>query len=796
MTVLTRSNPVAQEAVSVVSPEDVHYQVVHWITGRFRIRIPRLGYDAEYAAKLLYVVSKITAVTTTRINPPARSLVVEYNPKLFGNTLAVVQAEIFQSIQSAATLPEVPLLEAEKDESSEDGANEHSISLWERLGMPAVGLGLSLGALMGVPIPGYVLASVVIAGALPVFKRAWDSIVEERQLTIDFLDGLAIALHAGHGNYFAPAFMLGLIEGGEVIRDMTARGSERASLDLLDCLGKTAFIERDGIEVEVPVKDIVEGDRVVLYPGDQVPVDGIVLRGTGLVDQCKLTGESVPVERSEGMEVFASTLLVDGQLVILTERVGNNTRAGVIVGLMQAAPVHDTRIENYAGTVANQMVVPTLGIAAGVGLMSGDIGRAIALLTLDLGTGIRVSVPTTILSALTYAAQHGVLIRSGRAIEYLARLDTIVFDKTGTLTKGHAGLTDIKVMDERFTADEILSMAASAEQGLTHPVAEAIVRHARELNMPLHDCEDWEYRVGLGVATKVCGVDLRVGSRRLMDTENICLEDLNQRFPDLNSGSCSVVYIGGDGRLIGVLLYSDPIRDESRDVISELTGAGITPHMLTGDVGRVARAVAKDLGIAPKNIYAEAFPERKVEVVKSLHDSGKVVAFCGDGINDSAALAYADVSISFAGATDIARETADVVLMEDDLRGLTLAIRIAKQAMEIVWQNTAIVALPNVGALLSGIFFALDPILAVVINNGTAILAELNGLRPLVGPGGPLPLPPVKDTQDFLADWESTHPSNPVQHVPPTHGEHEWERESGAIAPAGEPFHPVGASQS
>ncbi|AFY60045.1 heavy metal translocating P-type ATPase [Synechococcus sp. PCC 6312] len=752
----------------------VKFQVVHWIAGRFRIRIPRLGYDVEYGEKLLHVVSQINAVTRVRVNPPARSLVVEYDLKVLGYSMAVIQAEIYQSIELAAVLPDVPLLAAEVDSCQPEA---ETVNLWERMGLPALSLGLSLAALVGVPIPGVVIGGVVMAAALPAMKRAWDSMVNDRELTIDFLDALAISLHTAQGHYFAPAFMLGLIEGGEAIRDLTARGSERASLDLLDCLGKTAFVERDGIEVEIPVKDVVVGDRVVVYPGDQIPVDGMVIKGMGLVDQCKLTGESVPVTRTEGMEVFASTLLVEGQMVILAERVGNQTRAGVIVGLMQAAPVHDTRIENYAGMIANQAVIPTLGISAAVGLLSGDLNRAIALLTLDLGTGIRVSVPTTILSALTYAAQHGVLIRSGRAIELLARIDTVVFDKTGTLTQGHAGVTDIVVMNPDYTGPQILAMAASAEQGLTHPVATAIVRQAQHDHLELTDCEDWEYKVGLGVVTRVAGVNLLVGSRRMMQEYGVNLTELEQKHPELQTGRNSLVYVAGDGQLIGVILYSDPIRAESKAIIQELQGAGITPYMLSGDVGRVAQAVAGELGIHKNHIYAEAFPERKVEVVKGLHESGKVVAFCGDGINDSAALAYADVSISFAGATDIARETADVVLMEDDLRGLTLAIRIAKQAMDIVWQNTAIVAIPNLGAMVSGVVFALDPILAVVINNGTAILAELNGLRPLVGPGGALPLAAAKDPQQFLEEWEAIHPSQPVHH----NSHHESEQSSTSI---------------
>jgi heavy metal translocating P-type ATPase len=715
--------------------ETIHYEVIHWIPGRFRVRIPQLAWDEEYTLQLKYVLSKLDFATEVQINALARSLILNYNHQPTAVGIATIQEKLFQAIQQASSV-EIPA--GWTGEEKEKANNE--VDFVERLGFPVAGLVLSLGAMIGLPIPPILIGAVVFVGAIPVFKRAWDAIQEEHQLTIDFLDGLAIALHTATGHFFAPSFMLGLVEGGEVIRDMTARGSDRASLDLLDCLSKTAFVIRDGQVVEIPTQDVIVGDHVVVYPGDQVPVDGVVMEGTGIIDQCKLTGESVPVTRRVGEEVFASSLLVDGTLTILSERVGNNTRAGVIVNLMQAAPVHDTRVENYAATVANQMVIPTLLIGAGVGIFSGNLNRAIALLTLDFGTGIRVSVPTTILSVLTYAARNGVLIRSGRAIEMLATIDTVVCDKTGTLTIGHAGVNDIDVMDVRLTKEEILCYAASAEKGLTHPIAEAIVHHAKDTGVALKVCEEWEYKIGLGAVAKIDGMNIIVGSPRFMKQENVDLEEYDIRYPDAKSGGQSLVYIAGDGRLLGVIRYSDPPRPESKEVIRELKEMGITVHMLTGDVTRVANSIATNLGIHPNHVTAEAFPEKKVEVVKGLHDSGKVVAFCGDGINDSAALAYADASISFAGATDIARETADVVLMEDDLRGLIMAIKCARQAMDIIWQNTIIVAAPNLGALISGIFFALDPLLAVVINNGTAILAELNGLRPLIGPGEPMQL--------------------------------------------------------
>lgn len=725
-------NLLAAAEPSVTTSLTMSYQIAHQTPWHLRLKVASLGEDVEYAQRLMALATAIEGVVQVRINPAAKSISVEFDFQLSVEQTAIAHSTLVERLTQALD----PTITTESKQS----APKEEIDYFQRLGLPALGLVLGLGTVLGLPIPGVVVAGVVLAAAIPVFQRAIEGITQEQQLNIDFLDGLAIALHTSQGTYFAPGLMLGLIEGGEVIRDMTARGSERASLDLLDCLNGEVLVERDGQEIRILTKDIIQGDRVLVYPGDQIPVDGYIVRGTAIVDQCSLTGESVPVTREAGEEVFASTLVVDGYLCIFAERMGTNTRAGMILSLVESAPVHDTRVENYAAVVANQLVVPTLIAAAVVGIASNNLNRAIALLTLDIGTGIRISVPTTILSALTYAARNGVLIRSGRAIEFLAKIDTVVFDKTGTLTQGHAGITAVKLLHSQLSESEILALAATAEQGLNHPIAEAIVRHAREGSLPLYECDTWEYCVGLGVMATVNKMKLLVGSHRLMEQESIDLTSLSERYPEILSGSHSPVYVAGNGELLGVILYSDPSRPESRAVIQELRDLGIKAYMLSGDVTRVAKTVAQELAIDPDCVYAEAFPERKVDVVKSLHDSGRTVAFCGDGINDSAALAYADVSISFAGATDIARETADVVLMEDDLRSLILAIKVARQAMDIIWQNTAIVAVPNLGAMLGGVLFALDPVMAILINNGTSIIAELNGLRPLLSSDRTLPV--------------------------------------------------------
>ncbi|HNS02913.1 MAG TPA: heavy metal translocating P-type ATPase, partial [Anaerolineae bacterium] len=707
----------------------IHFQVKHWVKGRLRLVIPRLATDPEYGERLQYRIMATSEAFTVRINPKAQSLVVIYDPTQHDPPTVLEQVVI--SIKDAAA-PAVMLEKApvQVDES------EFRIDYKRRLGLPALALVLGAGTLTGVIFPPLLVGGVMIAAAIPSYKRAWEGIRHERKLNVDFLDSTAITLLTATGSFFPPALMIGLIESGEIIRDLTARRTARANLDLLDALGSTARIERDGVEVEVPLQEVEVGDVVVVYPGDQIPVDGVVLSGVGLVDQQKLTGESIPILREEGQDVLAATLVMDGALRIETRRTGDNTRAGVVVGLMKAAPIHDTRMEDYARKVGDKVVIPTLALGAAVFATTGMLHRGVSVITMDIGTGVRVSVPTAILSTLTYAARQGVLIRSGRAIEQLAMVDTIVFDKTGTLTQGNAGVVGIYTTRAELDGDTILQLAATAEQGLTHPVAEAITRHARQRSLPLKECEEWEFRVGQGVAAMIDGRQVYVGSHRMMGILGFDTDPLLAAHPEIEAMAASQVFVADDQGVLGVILYRDPPRHESAEVIRQLVERGITPYMLSGDMKKVADAVAAELGIAPEHVYAEAFPERKVEVVKALEDSGKKVVFVGDGINDSAALAHAAVSVSFAGATDMARETAEVVLMDNNLTSLITAIDAAKRAMRTVRENVGIVVVPNVAGMAAAALVGISPAIAVVLNNGAAIVAEMNGFRPLLGPAG------------------------------------------------------------
>jgi Cu2+-exporting ATPase len=712
----------------IQNPDEVAYQIVHAIPGRIRFRVPRIASDSDYTHRLTVLTKADANVTDVRVNEAAASIAVSYEIGLIADEK--MRSHLIELIQTASKADILIDLKATPNEQEP----QEETNFFSGLGLPALSATLALvGGPLGLPIPPVVIGGTIAITAIPIAQRAIESIVSEGRLNIDFLDLAAITITTLQGQFISPSIMIFLVEMGEAIREQTAKSSKRQTLDLLDSLKQLVWVERNGEKQQIAIHDVHPGDVVIVYPGDQIPVDGHIIRGKALIDEQKLTGESMPVMRRKGQVVYTSTLVREGQLYIRTEKVGVETRAGQIIKIMQDAPVHDTRIENYAANIANQAVVPTLLLSGVVFAFTRNFARAASVLTLDFATGIRVSVPTTVLAALTYAARRGILIRSGRALEKLAEVDAVVFDKTGTLTQGEAVVVSVERVNQSISTLQLLELAAAAEQRLTHPVADAIVRYAQEQGAKILPRGKWDYHIGLGVRAQIDGQTVLVGSDRFLLQEGVSLERLQQQQQHLLSGCNSLIYVASNGELMGLIAYRDPLRPESRAVIKALRKtAKMEIHLLTGDKKQTAIAVAEELGIENALTHAEAFPEEKVAVVKDLHSQGKTVAFIGDGINDSPALAYADVSVSFANGSDVARETADVVLMENNLRGLPEAIAIARQAMDLIHQNTGIVAIPNLGALVLAVAIGIDPLAATLVNNGSTVVAGLNGLRPLL----------------------------------------------------------------
>jgi len=696
------------------------HSIVHAVRGRMRFHVPRLRRDCQYGHRLKLLLETEISLSSVRISQVTASLIVNYPV----NQMAAAEIRSHMSYWlREARKPELAHLPSQLPVEVKQSGFDCQLSAL------ATGLALLSGP-FALPIPPLIIVSTICWATWPVLQRAVTGIIQQRQLTIDFLDLMTVGITACQGNYLTPALMLTLISLGEHIRDRTARSAQTHSLDLLGSWGQFVWIERDGEKQQIPLKEVEIGDTIIIHPGEQIPVDGSILRGKVLLDEQKLTGESIPVLKSRGNHVFASTLVREGSVYVLVERLGDNTRAGQSLKLIQEAPVHDTRMENYAAKLAQRAVLPTLLLGAGVFALTGNLSRTASILTLDFATGIRVSVPTTVLAALTYAAKQGILIRSGRALEKLAAVDTIIFDKTGTLTQGEVNVVGIESYSATVTQLELLELASAAEQCLLHPVAEAVMRHAIAAEIIIPSRSHWHYHLGLGVEAVIKGQQVLVGSDRFLRQQGVDMSGLEEE----SQSAESVVYIASDGQFVGKIRYRDVLRPESRAVIKQLLTVEHTPvHLLTGDQRHIANAVAQELGIPASHTHAEAFPAQKAEIVQRLHKSGKIVGFVGDGINDSPALAYADVSVSFANSSDIARETADVVLMDNDLSGLLTAMKIARQAHKLMQENTAIVAIPNLVALAIAVLFGLNPLTATLVNNGSTIVAGVNGLRPILG---------------------------------------------------------------
>jgi heavy metal translocating P-type ATPase len=546
------------------------------------------------------------------------------------------------------------------------------------------------------------------------------------------LDTLAISASMLQGNPLAGCIVTWLIKLGDMIRDLTAAGQKRAISELLEFQTKHAWVLRDGNVVQIPAAELAEGDHVVVYPGEMIPVDGEIIDGHATIDQKTITGEGLPVNRTVGETAFAATVIREGQITVRALRVGSATTAGQIVHLVESAPIGDTRMQNHAERFADRLVAPTLGLAVGTAALTGDFNRFLSLVIVDYGTGIRVAAPTSVLSSMTHAARAGIIIKSGGHMEKLADIDTIVFDKTGTLTHGTPAVIDVLSYQDTITPGHLLGLAAAAETKLQHPVAEALRSRARQLQVNIPECNETTYRLGLGVEGQVNGYYLHVGNQRFMRQSDIATDKSASDRAALDERGYSCLYIAVDGQLAGLVPYSDEIRTESRPVIQRLHEMGIAHTiMLTGDNGTVARAVCRNIGLTEH--FADMLPSDKASVIQELQRQGRRVAMVGDGINDSPALSFADVGIAMKHGAEVTHESADVILMEDSLWKLVKAVEISQGAVRLIKQNYAIVAGLNslaLGLALPG--GLITPEVTALISNGSAILASMNGIRPIL----------------------------------------------------------------
>lgn len=708
----------------------MEFSVRHYMKGRVRLYIPDLCRDRGLSENAIGWLTQQQAVRNVRINYDCSSLVIDFDPKyeelfrnLFGRLRLITKNDL-------AAIISMGLSESPTRHEARELLNNNAGTIPNYpLTLPTLSLVMAFTANPWIRL---INTPLILWNAYPIAVRAYDVWRKEKRLNVDFLDTLAISASLIQGNFVAGSLITWLIKLGDWIRDLTASGSRRAISDLLEYRNKTAWVLRDGNIVSVESDHLRVGDHVVVFPGEMIPVDGEIIEGRALIDQKTITGEGLPVSRTIGEAAFAATVIREGQITLRAVSVGNQTTAGQIVKLIDSAPVGDTRMQNHAEKLADKLVMPTLGLATATTVLTGDFNRFLSLVIVDYGTGIRVAAPTAVLSSMTRAARSGIIIKSGRHMERLAEVDTIIFDKTGTLTSGLPEVSQVITYDENFSEIKLIGMAAAAESKLQHPVAEAIRRKARRLGCNITMCNEPKYSVGMGVEAEVDGYEIHIGNERFMRHANININKSSIQRSNLENSGYSCLYLAVDGNLAALIPYADQIRPESQSIIRRLNDLGIkNTIMLTGDNSTVARAVSEKLSIS--RYIADMLPADKADVVKDLQSRGHVVAMVGDGINDSPALSYADVGIAMKHGAEVTHESADVVLMEDSLEKLLEAVDIARGSIDLIKQNYAIVIGMNTVALALSLPGGLvSPSVTALISNGSAILASVNAIRPLI----------------------------------------------------------------
>jgi heavy metal translocating P-type ATPase len=562
------------------------------------------------------------------------------------------------------------------------------------------------------------LAATLIGG-YPIFKEAFENIVE-RRMTMELSMTIALASALAIGEFFTALVILVFVLGAEILEGLTVGRGRRAIQDMLNFLPQTASVMRDGLTLEVATDTILSGEIVLIRPGSRIPVDGQVVSGHSFVEEAAITGEPMPREKTAGSAVYAGAINQTGTLQVLAERLGKETTFGKIIEAVERAEHSRAPIQKTADRLAGYLVYFALGAAVLTFLITHNIRATISVVIVAGACGIAAGTPLAILGAIGRAARLGSIIKGGIYLEALGHLDTVFLDKTGTLTYGMPLVTEINAAPG-ISEQAILTAAAGAESGSEHPLGRAIVRFAEQAGIAVSHPDHFEYRIGRGVLSSLHGRQTIIGSRTLLADLGI---GLPQRADAVHG---TEVLVAQGGRYLGSLLVMDQLRDSSAPAVKALTDMGIKVVLLTGDAKAVAEAVADRLGII--QAYSELLPEQKSEFIAEQVRKGHTVAMLGDGINDAPALSEATVGVAMGAGTDVARESADVVLIGNDLMKFVETVRIARDCRRIIFQNfygTLIVDIIGIGLAAVGL---LNPLLAAFIHVASELMFILNSTR-------------------------------------------------------------------
>ncbi|MBM7649791.1 Cu+-exporting ATPase [Bacillus ectoiniformans] len=536
--------------------------------------------------------------------------------------------------------------------------------------------------------------------------------------------------------YETSAVLITLIILGKLFEVKAKGRSSEAIKKLMGLQAKTAIVERNGVEQEVPLEEVAAGDIVHVKPGEKIPVDGEIIEGRSAIDESMLTGESVPVDKTAGDLVIGATLNKNGFLKVKATKVGRDTALAQIIKVVEEAQGSKAPIQRLADQISGIFVPIVVGIAVITFLVwfflvtPGDFAESleklIAVLVIACPCALGLATPTSIMAGSGRSAEFGILFKGGEHLERTHRVTTVLLDKTGTVTNGAPVLTDVLVEDD-FSEEEFLQLAGTAEKQSEHPLAEAIVTGIKEKNIELFEAETFEAIPGYGIQAKVNGRVVLAGTRKLMKKHEINIDHALKVMEELEENGKTAMLVAIDGQYAGLIAVADTIKDTSKAAVKRLKEMGLEVVMITGDNKRTAEAIANEAGI--DSVIAEVLPEGKAEEVKKLQEQGKVVAMVGDGINDAPALAMADIGMAIGTGTDVAMEAADITLIRGDLNSIADAISMSKKTIRNIKQNLFWAFAYNAMGIPIAALGFLAPWLAGAAMAFSSVSVVLNALR-------------------------------------------------------------------
>ena len=575
---------------------------------------------------------------------------------------------------------------------------------------------------------------VQFIGGWSFYKGSWNAL-KNRAINMDLLIALGttvayfysvavlffpwvlpIAVNERDVYFEVSAVIIAFVLLGKYMEEIIKKHSSAAVRKLLDLKPATAQVVRNGVEMQVPADSVSVGESVVVRPGQRIATDGVVLEGASAVDESLLTGESMPVEKQPGAKVIGGTLNRTGSFTFRASRVGAETALAQIIKMVEDAQASSAPIQRIADQVTRYFVpavIATAVLAFAGWWLAGDFPQGllafIAVLIIACPCALGIATPAALMVGVGRGAQAGILIRGGEILEKAQKLDTVVFDKTGTLTRGQPNITDVLAQDG-WTREQALRLAASLETGSEHPLAEAIVRGAREAGVTASAVEGFDSVPGHGVQGRIDGQPVLLGNRRLMQREDVNIDTVQSAMERLEADGKTAMLLASGGRLVAVIAVADTVRPDAVEAIAALRAEKIEVVMLSGDNQRTATAIGRILGI--DRVIADVLPSDKAKVIKDLQAQGRVVAMVGDGVNDAPALATADIGIAIGSGSDVAKETGGIILVRSVVRDVVAGIRLSRATMRTIRQNLFWAFIYNCIGLPIAAFGLLNPMIA------------------------------------------------------------------------------------